>query len=270
VRSRAPYLRPVEAARPLGPRGGARFTRRRRRGLRGGARWVFLALALLGTAGLAEAGWNFVRSDGAFSMRRLQVVGVRQNDPAEVRRALDPLTGRNLLALGSDEVAARLAPCPWVEGFLCRKTLPDTLIVEVRERGQRCVLSTAGGPVAVDGEGHAWRVAAGSAAAFALETGADPADPELQRMAVALLEAGLQGQVKSLGREAGGGWHLVTPDGWTLVASSQDVPGQWAKYVRARPWVAAYLPDRKKVDLRWSGRAVLAPPPPAAGGETDG
>lgn len=270
MRTRTPYLRPLEAARPFGPLGGSRVARRRRHGGRGAVRWVLLAVAVLGTAGLAEAGWNFVRSDGAFALRRLQVVGVRRNDAGELRRALESLTGRNLLALGPDEVAARLAPCPWVEGFLCRKTLPDTLIVEVRERGERCVFATAAGTVAVDGRGHAWRAAAGSGAAFALEPGADPADPGLQRVAVALLEAGLQGQVQSLGREAGGGWRLTTPDGWTLVASEQDFPAQWAKYVRARPWVAAYLPERKKIDLRWSGRAVLAPPPPAAGGETDG
>ena len=123
--------------------------------------------------------------------------------------------------------------------------------------------------MAVDGAGNAWP-SPGSTPAFVLAPGADPSDPFLQSVVAELLQAGLYRQVASVGRGPGGAFRLATPDGWTLDVAPRDLAGQWRKYVAARPWVAAWMPGRKTMDLRWQGRVVLAAPPAAEGGNGDG
>lgn len=271
MRPSSRFLRPDPEALKRGPFGRPQQVRRRKGNHPPLPRLFFGAAALLACAALAHAAWGFVHSDRAFAIRRLQVVGIAQHEPAEVRAALEGLTGTNLVALDPAQVGARLATFGWVEGYLCRKNLPDTLIVEVRERSELCAVQTSSGLFCVDGKGHSWRASSYQRPLFQLAPGADPADPGLQTLVASLIQAGLTREVRTLGRAGGGGYTLETQDQWTLTVSPEGVAEQWSKYTRARAWASAYLPERKALDLRWSGRAVLLPPPvPVEGGEANG
>lgn len=264
------FLRPDPEALKRGPFGRPQQVLRRKGTHLPLSRVLFGAAALMGCAALAHAGWGLVHSDRAFALRRLQVVGISQHEPSEVRTALEGLTGQNLVALDSAKVGERLAPFGWVEGFLYRKNLPDTLIVEIRERAELCAVQTDAGLFSVDGEGHAWRSSSNQRPLFLLAPGTDPSDPGVQTLIASLLQSGLTREISVLGRSPGGAYTLKTQDQWTLTVSPQGMAGQWSKYTRARAWASAYLPGRTALDLRWSGRAVLLPPTPVEGGETDG
>lgn len=264
------FLRPDPEALKLGPFGRPQQVRRRKGKRLPLQRILFGAAALMGCAALAQAGWGFVHSDRAFALRRLQVVGISQHDPSEVRIALEGLSGQNLVALDSEQVGGRLAPFGWVEGFLFRKNLPDTLIVEIRERAELCAVQSPDGLFAVDGQGHTWKASSSQRPLFQLTSGTDPSDLGLQTLIASLLQAGLTREVRVLGHPPGGAYSLETQDHWTLTVSPEGMAGQWSKYTRARAWASAYLPGRTALDLRWSGRVVLLPPPPVEGGETDG
>ena len=199
MRNSEPYLRPHDPLRLNGPLMRPRVWRKKKRWLSGLFRVALVAGSLLGAALLCQAGWNVLHSHHAFALRSLQVLGVERHDPQAVRDALNGLMGENLLALDTDEVGEKLSGVSWISGFLCRKHLPDTLIVEVRERSALCAVVSQGGNVAIDGAGNVWPSDSSLPAVVALVPGTDPADAGVQSVVAELMKAGLAGQVASVG-----------------------------------------------------------------------
>lgn len=269
----------VRALLRAGRRGRPAVTTLQRRERRKTARRLFVSLitvaCLSGLAALAGTGWNLLREDSAFAVRQIQVVGLNRHAPADLLDALRVLRGRNLVSLSPSDVAASLAPFPWLKGFLCRKHLPNTLIVEVEEREALCTLSTPGGTFEIDGAGFAWKAPPGAGGHFALGPGLSPSDPVVQSAVSDLLRIGLVGRVTALSpARAERGLLLTTDEGWSLLVDPADLAGQWDRFQRARAWAERFAKERKTADLRWSGRVVLrepeAPPetdPPAPSGE---
>ncbi len=270
MRISEPYFRPHDPLRLNGPLVKPRASRKKKRWLSALVRVALVSGSLLGAALICQAGWNVLHSHHAFALRSLQVLGVERHDPQAVRDALGGLMGENLLALDTDQVGRKLNGVSWVEGFLCRKHLPDTLIVEVRERSPLCAVASQAGNVAIDGAGNVWPSDSSLPVVVALAPGADPADAGIQGVVAELMKAGLAGQVASVGRADNGAYVLTTPDGWALETDAGSVAEAWSKYVAARPWVSAYKPGWKTMDLRWAGRVALTPPPPPEEGEHNG
>ena len=242
----------------------------RRLWLRRLLRTGIVGLGLAGAGALGVAGYRILRSDGAFAVRQVQVVGLTRHAAAPVAEALRPLRGRNLLALEPQDVARSLSPFPWVRGFLCRRHLPDTLIVEVEERDLLCALATPGGVVEIDGAGNVWPALPGIPGVFAVGAGVDPSDPAVQSLVAGLLKMNLTAQVTGLASAGPGVVDLKTRDGWDLVMDPrEDLAAQWSRFTGARAWAEAYAPKRKSMDLRWAGKVVLAPPPAAPEGVPD-
>ena len=65
---------------------------------------------------------------------RVDVRGSHFLSEGEVRELLGPAVGENILGLDIDALKARLRASPWVADATVRRTLPDTLEVEIRER----------------------------------------------------------------------------------------------------------------------------------------
>lgn len=247
----------------LGPVSPVRSRKTRRRWLRNSVRTTLVALGLLGGAVIANAGWSFLHNDGAFGVRQIHVVGLVAHEPQVLRDALADLRGRNLFALGPEEVSRRFAAFPWLKGFLCKKHLPDTLIVEVVERRELCTVATPAGSYAIDGAGMAWPVPSGTAGAVALAAGLDPADARVQGAVGQLLGLDLKGAVTNLAPgDTPGAFTLVCPDGWRLQVAPDDIAAGWKRFQMARAWAATHAPDHKAMDLRWSGKVVLLPEAP--------
>lgn len=235
----------------------------RKRWLRVLLRCLLLAGAVAGTALLMHAGWSLLRSDSAFSVRRIQVVGLTHHDPAILSESLRDLRGRNLFLLSPDEVAERFRGFPWLKGFLCRKHLPDTLIVEAQERAALCAVMTHEGVFELDGSGLSWPAQEGVSGVLALGRGVSRDSAELQALVAQVLSLSLAPQVLAVEKaESPEAYVLSTRDGWALIASPRDLAAQWKRFEGTRAWAQAFVPGSRTMDIRWNGKVVLAPPPP--------
>jgi cell division septal protein FtsQ len=248
--------------------------KQRKRWLRWTLRTALASGSFIGVAVLAQAGWGLLRSDSAFSVRHIQVIGLVHHESSPLSDALRDLGGHNLFILRPHEVAERLGGFPWLRGFLCRKHLPDTLIVEVQERPALCAVATPEGIFELDGSGMSWPALPGVQGVFTLGRELERNAADTQGLVAELLSLGLAGQVVSVEKaETPRAYVLVTRDGWRLVAAARDLETQWKRFEAARNWSAMYLKERRTMDLRWNGKVVLAPPPapesetPAPGGE---
>ncbi len=122
---RAAFLRPSRKSR----------VRPRRRGLLGRSIVVLYAAAALVL--LACAGWaGYSKLLGSSHLRvaKVEVRGSHFLSDGEVRELLGPAVGENILALDIEDLKGRLRVSPWVADASVRRTLPDTLHVEVYER----------------------------------------------------------------------------------------------------------------------------------------
>ena len=95
------------------------------------ARPVLTALLLVG---LPVAGGAWVVTSPQFLLSNIVVSGTSRVQPSEVGEALEPLRGKHLLWVSLADVEDRLSENRWIEGANLRKRMPDSLVVEVRER----------------------------------------------------------------------------------------------------------------------------------------
>ena len=112
-------------------------------------RW---SLAVLAVVLVAVGGLVWLRSSPWFAVQRVILPPLETVSAADVRRAVSPATGRNLLALSTAELEARLRALPYVREAHVYRRFPDAVEVELRE--YRAVAQVKGA------EGRRWLVAA--------------------------------------------------------------------------------------------------------------
>jgi cell division septal protein FtsQ len=78
---------------------------------------------------LAVGAYVGARTSAVFAVERIEVAGLPGADAAAARRALEPLEGRNLVALRRSELERRLAPLPGISSFEYDRAFPNTLVV---------------------------------------------------------------------------------------------------------------------------------------------
>lgn len=128
-----------------------RISRRRRAVERGRKRRIIVALVALGIVIVAVWGafWSPL-----LDVRRVQVIGARHTDVADVRDVAGLDDGQNLLLVSTGEVAARVESLPWVDEADVQRRLPGTVRVKIEERRAEMVVTVAAGTWTIDGSGH--------------------------------------------------------------------------------------------------------------------
>jgi len=125
VAEETPFFRPKTRARP-------RATRRGRLGR------TTVALQIAGIGVLAGAGlWMLfarITTSVFLSIKRIEVHGNSRLSVGEVRGLLGPAIGENILCVDIERLKSRLAASAWVASARVRRSLPDTLAVEIQER----------------------------------------------------------------------------------------------------------------------------------------
>lgn len=135
------------------PKSRTRVVRRGRRGWSGRA-VVTLQVGGILVLALAAlwAGYAKVMASDRLKVGHVEVRGSRFLSEGEVRELLGPAVGENILGIDIDSLKGRLRSSPWVAEATVRRTLPDTLQVEIRERVP-VALAEADGLYLMDGEG---------------------------------------------------------------------------------------------------------------------
>ncbi|HET7292036.1 MAG TPA: FtsQ-type POTRA domain-containing protein [Vicinamibacteria bacterium] len=137
----------------LRPKHRTRIVKRGRRGVTGRALLALQALTLLlvAVSGL-WLGYARVMASERLRVGRVDVLGNHFLSEGEVRALLGPAVGENILGLDIEDLKARLRSSPWVADATVRRTLPDTVRVEIVERVP-LALAEADGLYLMDAEG---------------------------------------------------------------------------------------------------------------------
>jgi cell division protein FtsQ len=109
---------------------------------------------------LAAAAYLAARETSMFAIRRVEIRGATPANGAAVRRALAPLQGSSLLALGGDAVARRVEALPFVVSATYDRAFPHTLRVTIRVERPAAVLRRGPDSFLVSARGRVIRVLA--------------------------------------------------------------------------------------------------------------
>ena len=119
-------------------------------------RALLLGFALLGSAALTYFG---ARESSLFALRTFQISGAPPQVAAHVEQALQPLSGRNLLALNQGEIEQRLLRLPDVAAVSLDRDFPHTLRVSVTPAHSIAVLRRGTSAWIVSSDGRVIRSA---------------------------------------------------------------------------------------------------------------
>ena len=102
---------------------------------------VFLLL-FLGSLSLGlVVGYKHVMNSEYFMVRKVVLHGIKRMPREEVMAASGLDQPSNILSLRLDKMGAKLKALPWIEDVTLTRKLPDTVIIEVKERRPRTLIN---------------------------------------------------------------------------------------------------------------------------------
>ena len=118
---------------------------------------ILAALAVLvGVIALGRLAVIHVVASPRFALRELRVGPTAHVSRDDIIARAGLILGSRLLALDTDQIAARLTRHPWIAAARVRRELPATLIVDVTERHPAAV-AVIGGLYLIDDQGHPFK-----------------------------------------------------------------------------------------------------------------
>lgn len=200
-----------------------------------------------------------IRESNVFSIRKVNICGIKGSNSQALADALSALKGRSLWSLSAEDIGAETSRFGFVEGFLMKKQYPSELTLEIKQRGAAGALMQGSRAFQVDGTGNYWEVDYLDAPAPQLKGNGSIGDPDLQSLVAEIFEEGLSGTITSIEPQDPGSFILTTRQKDELVVFAEDLGGQWAKYRKTGEWIRRNIGAGGRIDLRWSNRVVLVP-----------
>jgi hypothetical protein len=237
-----------------------------RRSRRGVSARIVLALealgALLALIVTLWAGYSKVMASERLRVGRVDVRGSRFLSEGEVRELLGPAVGENILGLDIESLKQRLRASPWVADAAVRRTLPDTLQVQIQERVP-LALAELDRLYLMDGDGTLIDIYGPRTSGFDLPIvrglkGIDSvARADRARRAGALLAdlAELGGEVSEVQVEPGGDLRVVLRGaGEVLKLGTPPCKKRLLTFLELRKDLRERCPGAEYFDLRFRGR----------------
>jgi cell division protein FtsQ len=252
-----------------------------RRVRRGWAWRAVLALEALGVLLVvvsgAWTGYSKVVASEALRVAAVEVRGERFLSAGEVRVLLGPAVGENILMLDLDALKARLRASPWVADATVRRTLPDTLQVEIQERVP-LALAEVERLYLMDGDGTLIDIYGPRTAVFDLPIvrglaglEGDARRDRAQRAGALLRDLGeLGAEVSEVTVDDSGELRLVLRGaGEVLRLGAPPYRTRFATFLKLRRELGERCPQAEYFDLRFKGRIYAwEPQPPATAADT--
>jgi hypothetical protein len=114
---------------------------------------AILMVGVLGAAG-ARFLWHAMQARPHFALREVTVVGADRVPSHEIRDLARVPIGTNTWAVDLDAVRRRVQRHSWVRNVRVQRSLPDCVIVEIREHRDIAAVVSADGTYAVDRRGR--------------------------------------------------------------------------------------------------------------------
>lgn len=200
-----------------------------------------------------------IRESHVFSIRKVNVCGVKGSSSQAITDALSSLKGKSLWSLSAADVSAETSKFGFVEGFLMKKQYPSELTVEVRQRGAAGAVRQGSRAFQVDGTGNYWEVDYLEEQVPELKGNNPVGDAQLQSLVAGIFKEGLAGKITSIEPQEPGSFVLTTKENDEIVVFAEDLGGQWAKYRKTGEWIRRNIRAGGRIDLRWSNRVVIVP-----------
>lgn len=221
-------------------------------------------------------GYSRVMASEELKVARIEVLGERFLSQGEVIQLLGPALGENILGLELDELKLKLRASPWVADATVKRTLPDTLHVEIKERVP-LALAAVDRLYLMDGDGALIDIYGPRTASFDLPIvrGLPAADGDArrdraQRAGALLRDLGdLAAEISEVHVEDSGDMRLVLRGpGDVLRVGAPPYRRRFMTFLGLRRDLVERCPNAEYFDLRFEGRIYAKEPelaqPPSA------
>ncbi len=255
-----PFLRPKHRTRVV-RRARRGTTDRTLFGLQIGATLVVSVLGLW-------AAYSKLMASERLKVGHVDVRGSHFLSEGEIRELMGPAVGENILGLDLEALKSRLRASPWVADATVRRTLPDTIEVQIRERVP-LALAEADGLYLMDAEGTLIEVYGPRTAAFDLpivrnlaRSSGDARRDRAQRAGALLDDLGdLAGEVSEVQVEENGDLRVVLKGrGEILKVGAPPYRKQFLAFLSLRGELAERAPRSDYFDLRFRDRIYAKQP----------
>lgn len=102
---------------------------------------VFLLAFLVSLSLGVVVGYRYVMNTEYFMVRKVVLHGIKRIPREDVMAAAGLDQPSNILSLRLDKMGAKLKALPWIEDATLTRKLPDTMIIEIKERRPRTLIS---------------------------------------------------------------------------------------------------------------------------------
>lgn len=258
----APFFRPKSRTRVRRARGLLALTAL---ALQVGVAFVVLVSALW-------TGYAKVMASDRLRVAHIDVRGQRFLSEGEVIQLLGPSLGENILGLELEQLKLKLRASPWVADATVKRTLPDTLHVEIRERVP-VALAAADRLYLMDGDGTLIDIYGPRTASFDLPIvrGLPAADGDArrdraQRAGTLLRDLGeLASEISEVQVEDSGDLRLILRGpGEVLRLGAPPYRKKLMTFLGLRKDLAERCPSAEYFDLRFKDRIYAKEPEPLA------
>jgi cell division septal protein FtsQ len=209
-------------------------------------------------------GYSKAMASEQLKVTKLEVRGGHFLSEGEVRELLGPAVGENILSLDIEGLKGRLRVSPWVESAHVRRTLPDTLSIDIVER-QPVALAEIDRLYLMDAGGSLIEMYGPRTADFDLPIvrglgglGLPERRERAHRVAELLADLGdLSAEVSEVTVQAGGDLQAVLRGGEVLALGGPPFRHKFSTFLGLRTSLRERCPNALLFDLRFRDRIYV-------------
>ena len=110
-------------------------------------KWTIILLLLIGTI-------NFIITTPMFNIKNINISGIEHLTEEQVISLSELNKNENLFKNSKSKITSNIKQTPYVESVMIKRTLPDTIDIQIKERKRSYILKFVNGYVYIDTQGY--------------------------------------------------------------------------------------------------------------------